>query len=112
MKIRQLRVHNYRSFEDAEIRIAAYGLLIGANNSGKSNLIDLLRTFYEKDMRFDYERDYPKFPTMDKESWVEVEFDLTPDEASQIRAEYLLGGSRFRVRRVLSSPDKSHLHLF
>lgn len=112
MKVRVLRVHNYRSFQDASFYLADYGLLIGANNSGKSNAIDLLRTFYEKDIKFDFARDFPKFQTTDDESWIELEYELTPDEATQLRADYLFEGQRFRVRRVLFSKDKSRLHLY
>jgi len=112
VKIREVEVHNYRSFKDSSFHLADYGLLIGANNAGKSNALDLLRTFYEKDLKFDHARDFPKFPTEDEESWVEVEYELTPDEAAQIKSEYLQDGKTFRVRRIIFSRDRSRLHLY
>ena len=59
MKIREVQIHNYRSIADERIRLGNYSLLIGANNAGKSNLIDAIRTFYEKDLKFDVDRDFP-----------------------------------------------------
>lgn len=112
MKIREFALHNYRAIKDATFYAADYGLLIGANNSGKTTVLDALRNFYEKDIKFDYSRDFPKFETGDKESWIEVEYELTKDEAGSIKAEYLQKENRFRVRKVLQSDDKARLHLF
>lgn len=112
MRIREICVHNFRAFKDVTLYLEDYGLLIGANNSGKSALIDVLRVFYEKDMKFDFQRDFPKFPTEDEESWLEVEYEVTNDEAQNIRSEYLKQGNRFRVRRVLHSKNKTSLHLY
>jgi predicted ATP-dependent endonuclease of OLD family len=112
MKIREIVIHNFRAFKDATLCLEDYGLLIGPNNSGKSAVLDVLRVFYEKDIKFDPQRDFPKFPTDDKESWVEVEYEMTKEEAETIRSEYRQPGDRFRVRRVLYSVDKAHLHLY
>lgn len=112
MKIREIVVHNFRAFKDATLYVEDYGLLIGANNSGKSAVLDAVRAFYEKDIKFDVQRDFPKFPTDDKESWIEIEYEMTKDEAETIRFEYRQAGERFRVRRVLHSADKANLHLY
>ena len=112
MKIREIALHNYRSVKDAKFHVADYGLLIGANNSGKTSVLDALRNFYEKDIKFDSQRDFPKFPTNDKESWVEIEYEMTKDEADSIKPEYRQAGNRFRVRKVLHSDDKAKLHLY
>lgn len=106
MKIRQLKIHNYRSIADAEINFGDYSLLIGPNNSGKSNVLDALRTVYEKDLKFDYERDCPKFAKDNEETWVEIEFELFPEEAKTIKTEYLMNCNRFRVRKWLHPADK------
>ena len=68
--------------------------------------------FYEKDIKFDFQRDFPKFSTEDKESWIEVEYEMSKEEAETIRSEYRQPGNRFRVRRVLHSSDKANLHLY
>ena len=112
MKIREITLHNYRSYKDATLFFEDYSLLIGANNSGKSAILDALRTFYEKDIKFDHQRDFPKFSTDNQESWVEAEYQMTKEEADTIRSEYRQPSDRFRVRRVLYSPDKTKLHLY
>ncbi|MEM4725045.1 MAG: AAA family ATPase [Candidatus Hadarchaeum sp.] len=107
MKIRQLQIHNYRSIADQTINLGDYSLLIGPNNSGKSNVLDALRTFYEKDLKFDFGRDFPKFQTNDQESWVEIEFELTEDEASNLKDEYRIANNRCRVRKWFWPADKA-----
>jgi len=107
MKLHELRIHNYRSVADEAIRINDYSLLIGPNNSGKSNVIDALRTFYEKDLKFEPSRDFPKFDTADSESWIEVEYVLSREEAATIKPEYLIDGQRCRVRKWLFPAERA-----
>ena len=104
MKIREIALHNYRSIKDAKFYVADYGLLIGANNSGKTSMLDALRNFYEKDIKFDPQRDLPKFPTDDKESWVEIEFEMTKDEADSIKGR--IPASRQSLSRAQSSAQR------
>jgi len=47
MKISRVRIHNYRSITDADIEAHDYLIVVGANNAGKSNVINALRCFYE-----------------------------------------------------------------
>ncbi|MGC8988644.1 MAG: ATP-dependent nuclease [Verrucomicrobiia bacterium] len=107
MKIRELKIHNYRSIAEQTIRFGDYSLLIGPNNSGKSNVLDALRTVYEKDLKFDRDRDFPKFKTDDDESWVEIEYELSPEEAAELKTEYLIGQNHCRVRKWLWPSDKA-----
>ncbi len=48
MKISQIKIHNYRSITNATIAAQGYLMLVGANNSGKSNVINALRAFYDE----------------------------------------------------------------
>jgi predicted ATPase len=50
MKLVRLRASRYRSLKDTELSFGALSLLIGANASGKSNLLDALR-FLSEGMR-------------------------------------------------------------
>jgi putative ATP-dependent endonuclease of the OLD family len=113
MKLRELKIHNFRCVHDATVLVSDYGLLIGANNSGKSSVIDAIRVVYE-DLKFDPAHDTPKryVDPKDTETWVELEFELTPDEATRIKNEYLMNGNRFRVRRNLQGTDKKLLHFY
>lgn len=83
MKLRNIRIKNFRSIQDADIEIHNYTMLVGANNAGKSNIMSALRAFYEniswtKD-------DVPKLSELnidneDLESWIELKFELSDDE--------------------------------
>ena len=100
MKAVSIKTHNFRTIADAEILLSSYSLLVGANNSGKSNLIDSIRVFYEK-ISFDKDSDFPKFPTQDDEAWIEIQFKPTAEEFALLKAEYQLPDGSFRVRKYL-----------
>jgi len=42
MKLTKLYIHNYKSFYDTTIELDKMNIVVGENNSGKSNLIDVL----------------------------------------------------------------------
>jgi predicted ATP-dependent endonuclease of OLD family len=48
MQIKTVTIHNFRSIADCPFRLDDYSLMIGANNAGKTNVMDALRIFYEK----------------------------------------------------------------
>lgn len=105
MRAIAITIHNFRTFADAELRLSPYSLLVGANNTGKSNLIDAIRVFYEKDIKYEEGRDFPKFPTGDKESWIEIQFEPSPAEFALLKDEYRLPDGTFRVRKYLQSSE-------
>jgi predicted ATP-dependent endonuclease of OLD family len=80
--------------------------MIGANNSGKSNVIDALRIFYEKGIKYESGRDFPKFGTADKESWIEIEFRLTDDEYQNLKDEWKQPDNVLKVRKYLETKEK------
>jgi len=41
--ISSFKIQNFKSFEDAELKLGSLTLLIGANASGKSNAIEAIR---------------------------------------------------------------------
>ncbi|MBX9929153.1 MAG: AAA family ATPase [Gemmatimonadaceae bacterium] len=106
MRAVRLAVHNFRSILDADVELERYSLVLGANNSGKSNLLAAIRVFYEKDLKFEEQRDFPKVATTDQESWVEIEYQCTPTEVAELKDEYKLPGDRFRVRKYFQSAEK------
>lgn len=106
MKIKSITIHNFRSIKHITFNLNDYSLLIGANNSGKTNVIDALRIFYEKE-KFDKE-DIPKFEIDDQESWIEIEFHLTDDEFANLKNEDKQDNNSLKVRKFLKSsqPDR------
>ncbi|MDD5689752.1 MAG: AAA family ATPase [Caldisericia bacterium] len=107
MKIRSITIHNFRSIKDFSFNLNDYSLLIGANNSGKTNVIDVLRIFYEKE-NFNKE-DIPKFGTDDQESWIEIEFYLTDDEFANLKNEYKQDNNSLKVRKYLRSKQSDRV---
>jgi predicted ATP-dependent endonuclease of OLD family len=87
MHIETVHIHNFRSVIDATFDLSDYALLVGANNAGKSNVIDALRAFYE-DHRYKAANDFPRIPTDDDESWMDVEFALSEEEWASLADEY------------------------
>lgn len=105
MRAVAIKIHNFRTFADAELILSPYSLLVGANNTGKSNFIDAIRVFYEKDIKYEEDRDFPKFPVADKESWIEIEFEPSSTEFDLLKEEYRLPSGTFRVRKYLHSSE-------
>tara|TARA_R110002073_G_scaffold275332_1_gene438882 strand:+ start:53165 stop:54856 length:1692 start_codon:yes stop_codon:yes gene_type:complete len=109
MRISSVTIHNYRGIIDAAVTLCNYSIVLGANNAGKSTFLAAICAFYDHD-QFKYKkaRDWPHESSKDEESWVEIEFSLTQNEASSLKAEYLLSESKMIVRRYLFSETKAH----
>lgn len=99
MQIRTVTIHNFRSITDATFHLYDYTMLVGANNSGKTNAIDAIRVFYEHDKaKFNAKDDAPKCEKSDEECWIDIEYRLTDDEADNLKDEYLLPDNSLKVR--------------
>jgi predicted ATP-dependent endonuclease of OLD family len=109
MKIIKITLHNFRSIREQLLNLTDYSLLIGANNSGKTNIIDALRIFYEKDLKFVPNRDFPKFNVDDQESWIEIEFHLDDDEFLNLKNEYRQSNNILQVRKYFKSTDSNRV---
>lgn len=59
MKVKHVVVHNFRSLHHVEFDLYDYTMLVGANNSGKSTIINALRAFYEDNIKWST-ADFPK----------------------------------------------------
>ena len=103
MQLNQIQIHNFRSILDETIRMTDYSLLVGPNNSGKSTIIDALRCFYEKGgIRFSAS-DVPLSESRDGESWIELAFTLTHDEADLLPSQYRLQDNCLKVRKIFQT---------
>ncbi len=107
MKIKSVKIHNFRSIIDSpEIMLNDFSLLVGANNVGKSNLIDVLRILYD-DEKFDSKRDFPKAslsPT-DTESWVDVRYILSEEEHKNLPDYAKKFANELRIRKYFKSDN-------
>lgn len=109
MKILNISIHNFRSIVDASFEMRNYTLVIGANNAGKSAVVDAIRCFYEadKESKFTSERDFPKQGATDKESWVEITYRLTADENTSLKQEYQSDDCQLTLRKYFLHADKT-----
>jgi len=91
MKIVKIVIHNFRSIIDAEIEAYDFLMLVGANNAGKSNVVNALRCFYEDAKWTD--DDFPKKGFSDQDSWMDVTYRLSEDEWETLADKYKEGVS-------------------
>ncbi len=109
MKIKSVQIHNFRSIKDGTLNIDDYSLLIGENNVGKTNFITALRIFYEDSIKYSEEVDFPKFPTDDNESWIEIEYKTTEEEQNQLKEEYRSKDDILKLRKYFKSDDNNRI---
>jgi predicted ATP-dependent endonuclease of OLD family len=103
MKLLSIKIHNFRAILDGEFQLNDFSLLIGENNSGKTAVLDALRIFYEDDIKYVSTTDFPKIDTDDKESWIELQFQLTNEEIAEIKDQYKSNDGLLKVRRLFQS---------
>jgi len=104
-----MEIHNFRSVIDASIEFDAYALIVGANNCGKSTIIDCLRAFFEKDgFKFKKDADFPFTGAIDEESWVDLTFKLSPEEHDSLKDEYKIGDQLLKVRKHFLTKQPLH----
>lgn len=46
MRIKSIKIKNFRSYQEAELDCSSFNILVGRNNHGKSNFIEALEWFY------------------------------------------------------------------
>lgn len=86
MKITRLKIHNFRSILEQEIFVQKFSLFIGANNAGKSTIINAIRLFYN-DFNWSID-DFPKTGALDEDVWIEIEFQLSDSEWESLADNY------------------------
>jgi len=107
MKAHTIQLHNFRSMKNLTVALDDYSLLVGENNTGKTALLSAIRAFYEESgAKFSRDIDFPKFPTDDSESWIEIAYRTTDDEQQALKAEYRSPDNILRVRRYFQSDNK------
>jgi putative ATP-dependent endonuclease of OLD family len=79
------------------------------NNAGKTTIITAIRTFYEDGgTKYNENRDFPKVETTDKESWAEIEFEITNEEKENLKEEYKNENNTIKIRKFFKSDTKEY----
>lgn len=109
MKLKRIQIHNYRSVIDADLAAHDYMLLVGANNAGKSAILNAIRAFYD-DEKWSAS-DFPKTGANDEEAWVQLTFELTDEEWAGLADEYKSANAEhfLVVRRCFKSAEKDRV---
>jgi predicted ATP-dependent endonuclease of OLD family len=109
MKLLIATIHNFRGIIEQTILIHNYALLVGANNAGKSTVIDAIRAFYEKDgFKYKADNDFPFAGCIDSDSWIELHFQLTDTENDSLATEYQTTKKLLKVRKYFQTSQKLH----
>jgi predicted ATP-dependent endonuclease of OLD family len=106
MVISEINIHNFRGIIEQSFKLYNYSLLIGANNSGKTTVIDAIRIFYEN-CKFDKDKDFPFNGSQDEESWIDITFSLSNEEYDSLANDYKLSNNRLKIRKYLKTEDKN-----
>lgn len=103
----RLRIQNYRSLKDVNVRLQAVNVLVGANGSGKSNLLDVV-SFLGDSARMDVQPALQKRGGFRRVTFrgnrrpmpitIEVEAAVTKNSNRNATDHYLLRLSRLRAR--------------
>lgn len=100
MRLESVSICNFRGIRNLSIRLESHSALVGANNAGKSSVIDALRMFYDKDgYRFEFHRDFPKAADETCDSWIELTFRLSESENALLPETIRSANRKLKVRR-------------
>ena len=95
MKLTELYIHNYKSFYDTTIELDKMNIVVGENNSGKSNLIDVLE-FIDIAMSKDIER-----AISDKGGYDRIKnYSAVGEEKVIVRATFEIENQEARVNNM------------
>jgi len=111
MKLRQLRIHNYRSIKDLELEVPDMLVLVGPNNHGKSNILRAIEFGLSTSVKPHPEDFFLCRPQDDRDLWVEMTFDrLTEQEKTTFR-KYLRHDDTIRIRKTARLQDDDNVDI-
>ena len=110
MRFGKVVIDNYRSIDHLEIDLQGYSVLFGANNSGKSNLIEAL-LFYFDQIKPNPDVFHCVRETKADDLWIEMEY-IADDEAelAELPEKYRLANNTYRVRRSLEATSMKPIY--
>jgi CRISPR-associated exonuclease Cas4 len=107
MKLRHLKVHNYRSVKDLELDVPDMLVFLGPNNHGKSNILAALEFGLSPSAKPGSNDLFAFCPEDDSTLWVEMTFgDLTAQEETTFR-KYVRSDRTIRIRKTAKLQEES-----
>jgi len=103
MRFGKLVIDNFRSIDHLEIDLQNYSVLFGANNSGKSNLIEAL-LFYFDQIKPSSDAFRCVGESEASDLWIEMEY-IADDESelTDLPEKYHIANNTYRVRRSINA---------
>lgn len=100
MRLRSLRIHNFRSIKDIELICTPLTTLIGPNNHGKSNILKALEFGLFPSLK-PSEQDFFAFrESGDDTLWVELTFQELTEQERMVFEKYLLSDGTICIRKT------------
>lgn len=87
MRIKHVSIKNFRSLVDVKFNCGPYSIIVGENNSGKSNIVAALNAFFDSRYRIKNGNDVPKIEHDNDNYEIEINFILQ-DEEKKLLPEY------------------------
>lgn len=85
MKIKSVRIRNFRTIQDETLlEFDDYLTIVGPNNSGKTNILKAIQTFftgYENKEKYDRKRDFTRNAPKTSKTTINITFLKEPDKA-------------------------------
>ena len=109
VSIRNIYIENFRSVRKLNISAKALTLLVGKNDSGKSNILRALNLFFNGEThhnkKFNFSDDFNLFyrppATKAKEITIRLEFNI-PDSYQEINGDYIVWEKKWRATGEVS----------
>ena len=109
MKIKQVQICNFRSIKNLDFDFKDFTVLLGANNSGKSNILKALNFFFQNSERITLDDVFAFFEGDETLVSVVVTFDSLSDREEEVYKKYYLKDGTIRIRKSCKvSRDSSH----
>ena len=101
MKLRKIEIEKFRSIESTEIELDDMMVLIGENNSGKSNILKALELFYEESIR-SINEEYFYFKKQETPISIILTFnELTDSEKSQKYLKHYIYDNSIKIKKEI-----------
>jgi len=99
MRIRKVKINNYRSIHDLEMYCEPLVVMLGPNNHGKSNILSALEFALSTSAK-PSEDDFFAFRGDDNVLWVELTFHQLTDQERTTFKRYLRADGTIRIRKT------------
>lgn len=100
MRIKSIRIKNFKSYADAELNCSSFNILVGRNNHGKSNFIEAVEWFYNGQAPLDQIRHTNSLESEQTE--VEIVFFGVKEGLEEISNET----NKSKIRNIIGEADE------